>query len=122
MPRPDPFERRRTQRLANAIEAEFKPTTYFFQAPLSEVEDVDRWRRAARIVGRRRGWKTVTRVREDRGVVLMLNDDPALLELVDKDEEGTRRAGQKLDHYLERLAREERRKKLSVVPGVQRDD
>lgn len=64
MGRPISLEDRRTTDLANTIDQRIAPDADYFAVPVSEVDDAERWRRAARLVGRRRGWKTRTGVTE----------------------------------------------------------
>jgi hypothetical protein len=64
MGRPISLEDRRTTDLADAIANRIAPDATYFAAPISEVDSTARWRRAARLVGRRRGWKTRTGVTE----------------------------------------------------------
>ena len=61
------LEGRRTTDLAELIAKRIAPDADYFAVPVSEVDDTERWRRAARLVGRRRGWKTRTGV-TDRSV------------------------------------------------------
>jgi hypothetical protein len=54
------IESRRVADLAAFLDARISPDAEYYAAPIEQIEDAARWRRAARIVGRRRGWNTRT--------------------------------------------------------------
>ena len=54
------LEARRPADLADALNERIAPGADCFVQPIGEIEDPERWRQAARIVGKRRGWKTRT--------------------------------------------------------------
>lgn len=58
------FERFKVDQLADQIEGQLAklPPMSHLHVPLSEVEDPERWRRAARVAARRLGWRVATGV------------------------------------------------------------
>ena len=58
------LERRRVDKLADQIERQLAglPPMSHLHVPISEVEDPQRWRRAARIAAHRLGWRVATGV------------------------------------------------------------
>lgn len=61
---PISLESRRTADLADALDERIAAGADCFVQPIGEIENPERWRRAARIVGKRRGWKTSTGVND----------------------------------------------------------
>jgi hypothetical protein len=64
MGEPISLENRRTDLLADVLDQRIAPDADFFVQPIGEIDDLDRWRRAARLVGQRRGWTTRTGVND----------------------------------------------------------
>ena len=58
------LERRKVDKLADQIEQELAglPPMSRLHVPLSDVEDPERWRRAARLAAHRLGWRVATGV------------------------------------------------------------
>jgi len=58
------LERRKVDKLADEIERQLAglPPMSHLHVPLSEVEDPQRWRRAARLAAHRLGWRVATGV------------------------------------------------------------
>lgn len=69
------IEDRKTERLAAVLERRMAPQLHMgsVTAPLSDVADVDRWRRAARMAGRRLGWRVRTGISERGGYVWVID-------------------------------------------------
>jgi len=61
---PISLEAKRTKILADALDQQVAPGADFFVQPIEEIEDPNRWRQAARLVGQRRGWTTRTGVND----------------------------------------------------------
>jgi hypothetical protein len=55
----------RVQRLAEELSGELQAVGAVW-APVEEIDDIDRWRRAARRAGRSVGWRLRTGVSDDR--------------------------------------------------------
>ena len=58
------LEARRTADLVNTLDEHIAPGADCFVQPIDEIENPERWRQAARIVGKRRGWRTRTGVND----------------------------------------------------------
>lgn len=69
------IEDRKIERLAAELERQMGPQIHMgsVTAPLSMVDDVDCWRRAARLAARRLGWRVRTGISERGGYVWALD-------------------------------------------------
>lgn len=68
------LERQRVEALAHELAPVLRDHGYVL-ADLGDVEDVDRWRRAARRAGRLLGWRVRTRLSRDGRRVWAASDD-----------------------------------------------
>ncbi len=67
----------RVQRLAEELFGELQAVGAVW-APVEEIDDTDRWRRAARSAGRSLGWRVRTGIREDRVWAVSEDYEPPL--------------------------------------------
>jgi hypothetical protein len=67
----------RVQRLAEELSGELQAVGAVW-APAEEIDDIDRWRRAARSAGRSLGWRVRTGISEDRVWAVSEDYEPPL--------------------------------------------